>query len=198
MESYAAAAEVSEVKNHVVCVFDAQSVEFRLWRERMEFHLMANGLYSGILDDEEPAEKKTLPQRLLACYAIININLSDSCRDVLRRLKTKDPRKCWEALIAEYDQQSPTSQMMLLDNLLDLKSTGSALTYIREFNVIVAKLQSMSINFDDRLLIALLLRGLPSDFDVFCSTIRYRERVPSLDDSSSAECSTSNEMHWMQ
>jgi hypothetical protein len=139
-------------------------------------------LYSGIINDEEPTEKKVLPQQKLACYAIINLNLSDLCRDVLRRLKTKEPRKCWEALIAEYDQQSPSSQMMLLDSLLDLKSTNTALSYISEFNVIVAKLQSVSINFDERLLVALLLRGLTEDFTVFCLTIRYREKVPSFDE----------------
>jgi hypothetical protein len=53
----------TQVRDHVVSIFDGQSMDFRLWMERMEFHLMANGLYSGILDDEEPADKKTLPQK---------------------------------------------------------------------------------------------------------------------------------------
>jgi hypothetical protein len=109
------------------------------------------------------------------------MNLSDSCRDVLRRLKTKEPRKCWKALIAEYDQQNPTSQMMLLNGLLELKCTGPTLRYISEFNLTVSKLQSMSISFDERLLIALLLRGHPDNYDVFYSTIRHRENVPTLD-----------------
>jgi hypothetical protein len=46
-------------------------------------------------------------------------------------------------LVAEYDQQHPTSQMMILDSLLDLKSTGTALAYTSVFNVIVAKLHSV-------------------------------------------------------
>jgi hypothetical protein len=52
MEAYTT--ESQNVKDHVVCIFDGHSMEFRLWMERMEFHLMANSLYSGILDDEEP------------------------------------------------------------------------------------------------------------------------------------------------
>jgi len=178
MEAFAA--ESRHVKEHVVSVFDGQSMDFRVWIGQLDFYLMANGLYSGILDEEDPGEKKTLAQRQLACYGIININLSDSCRDMLRRLKTTDPKKCWEALIAEYDNQHPTSQMMLLDSLIELKCSGPVLVYISEFNLTVAKLQSMSIAIDERLLIALLLRGLPINFQIFCSTIRHREKVPSL------------------
>jgi hypothetical protein len=47
----------TQVRDHVVSIFDGQSMDFRLWMERMEFHLMANKLYYGILDDEEPADK---------------------------------------------------------------------------------------------------------------------------------------------
>jgi hypothetical protein len=142
---------------------------------------MANNLYSGILDDEDQGDKKTIAARSLACYAIININLSDSCMDVVRRLKTKDPRACWEALAAEYDQVNPTTTMMMLDALLDLKCTGPLQLYISEFNVLVARLQSMGVTFDEALLIALLLRGLPPAYEMFCSTVRHREKMPRLD-----------------
>ena len=131
---------------------------------------MANSLYSGILDDEDSGDKKTLVQRQMACYGVINMNLSDSCREVLRRLKTREPRKCWEALIAEYDQRNPTNQMMLLDSLLEVKCAGSVLAYISEFNLIVAKLHAMEIAFDERLLVALMLRRLPEEYDMFNST----------------------------
>ena len=52
-----------KAKDHVVTVFDGQSMGFRVWKEQMSFYLMANGLYSGLLDDEDPGDKKTLPQR---------------------------------------------------------------------------------------------------------------------------------------
>ena len=69
MESYMAETSTS-VKDHVV------------WKERIELHLMANGLYSGILDDQNQADKKTVVARSLACYVIISINLTDSCREI--------------------------------------------------------------------------------------------------------------------
>ena len=110
------------------------------------------------------------------------MNLTYSCRDVLQRLKTTDPRKCWEALIADYNQQNPTTQLLLLDSLIELKCIGTVLDYVSDFNVTVARLRSMSIDFDDRLLVAILLRGLPADFNVFCLTIRHREKVPTVDE----------------
>ena len=92
-----------------------------------------------------------------------------------------DPKKCWEALIAEYDQQNSTVQMLTLDNLLELKCAESVLQYIHEINLNVSKLQAMSIKFDERLLIALLLRGLPGEYEVFRSAVRHRDRVPTLE-----------------
>jgi hypothetical protein len=147
----------------------------------MEFHLMANNLYLGICDDEEPENKKTVAARSLQCYAIINLNLSDSCRDVLRRLKTRDPKACWEALALEYEQINLTSTMMLLDGLLDFQCTTCVLDYISTFNLYLSKLQSMDIVFNEALHVALLLRGLPPQYEIFCSTVRHREKMPSLD-----------------
>jgi hypothetical protein len=71
--------------------------------------------------------------------------------------------------------------MILLDGLLDLKCAGSLQTYVSEFNLYVARLQSMQVTFNEALLIALLLRGLPPTFEIFCSTVRHRERMPTLD-----------------
>jgi hypothetical protein len=108
-------------REHNVCVFDGATMDFRVWKERIELYLMANRLYTGILDNEDAGDKKTLPSRSLACYAIISLNLSDSTRDVIRRLNTKDPRVCWEALTRAFDQESPSMKMVLLDHLLQLR-----------------------------------------------------------------------------
>jgi hypothetical protein len=170
------------MKDHVVMMFDGQSLDFRVWAEQIGFYLMANGLYAGVLDDEDPGDKKTLLQCQMACYGVINMNLTDSCRDVIRCLKTTDPRKCWEALSAEYDQRTLTTQMLLLDSLIELRCNGAVLSYVSEFNLTVTKLQLMLIAFDERLIVALLLRGLPAEFEVFCSTIWHHERVPAVNE----------------
>jgi hypothetical protein len=73
----------ARMKDHVVMMFDGQSMDFKVWTEQIGFYLMANGLYSGVLDDEDPGDKKTLLQRQMACYGVINMNSTDSCRDVI-------------------------------------------------------------------------------------------------------------------
>jgi hypothetical protein len=178
MESYNA--DGSSVKDHTICLFDNATIEFRVWKERIELYIMSNGLYTGILDDGDPGDKKTLASRSLQCYAIICMNLSDSCKDVVRRTKSRDPKICWEALIAEFDQRSPTTKLALLESLIDLKAVGPMIQYISSFNVLVESLQSMNVSFDEDLLLVLLMRGLPVQYEMLCSSIRHREAVPKL------------------
>jgi hypothetical protein len=89
MESFSA--EASKVKDHTVLVFDNLTVAFRVWKEKIELYMMANSLYTGILDDGEVENKKSLPSKSLQCYTIICTNLSDSFMDVVRRVKSRDP-----------------------------------------------------------------------------------------------------------
>jgi hypothetical protein len=56
MASYMAETSTS-VKDHVVCLFDGQTIEFRDWKEGIELHLTANGLDSGILDNQDLGDK---------------------------------------------------------------------------------------------------------------------------------------------
>ena len=85
---------------------------------------------------------------------------------------------CWATLEAEYEQVNLTTTVILLDGLLDLKCKQG---YISEFNLYVARLQSMGVSFHETLLLALLLPGLPLSFEMFCSTVCHREKMPSLD-----------------
>ena len=48
MESSAYVAETTSVKDHAVCLFNGQTIEFRERREQIELHLMSYNLYSGI------------------------------------------------------------------------------------------------------------------------------------------------------
>jgi hypothetical protein len=52
--------------------------------------------------------------------------------------------------------------------------------YISSFNVLVESLQSMNVSFDEDLLLVLLMRGLPVQYEMLCSSIRHREAVPKL------------------
>jgi len=70
MEAFSA--ESLRVKDHTVCVFDNLMVDIQVWKlkEKVELYLMANNLYTGVLDDGEVDNKQLLPAKLLQCYAV--------------------------------------------------------------------------------------------------------------------------------
>jgi hypothetical protein len=71
----------------------------------------------------------------------MSINLTVSCRDFIRRFKKFRVSKAyWATLEAEYEQENLTTTVILMDGLLDLKCKQR---YISEFNLYVARLQSM-------------------------------------------------------
>ena len=52
--------------------------------------------------------------------------------------------------------------------------------YISEFNLVVGRLESMDITLHKDLLVAILLRGLPSSFAMFVTALKHREKIPPL------------------
>jgi hypothetical protein len=119
---------------------------------------MANGLW-GFIEGEDTGDKKTQATRSLAAFAIISINLTDSARNVVRQLGSRDPKEVWNALLAEFDQSTPATKMALLDFLLGLRCTSTVLAYVSDFQVTIMKLRSMEVRLDEDLTIAMVLRG---------------------------------------
>jgi hypothetical protein len=147
----------------------------------MELVLMANDLWN-LVDPEEGADsgdKKALASRMQKAYALIALNLSRSCRDCLRHLKTKDPRAAWAAVLQRFEKSNPMTKMSLLDLLLGLKCVD-IMSYISSFNGITSRLQSMGVSFDDDLLVAILLRGFTQEYDMFVAAFKHREKIPPL------------------
>jgi hypothetical protein len=142
-------------KDHVKSKFDGQ-MDFWLWREKLELYLMANGLW-GFIEGEDSGDKKTQATRSLAVYAIILINLTDSARNVVRRLGSRDPNKVWNALIAEFDRTTPATKMAILELLLGLRCPSTVLSFVSNFQITITKLKSMDVVLDKDLMIVMML-----------------------------------------
>jgi hypothetical protein len=76
---------------------------------------------------------------------------------------------------------TPVSKMALLDMLLGLRC-DTVIVHVSEFNGVVTRLTAMGVNFDQDLLAAILLRGLPPTFEIFTQTVKHREKLPSLNE----------------
>jgi hypothetical protein len=166
-------------KDHTVSLFGGR-MDFRVWREKIELYLMANGLW-GFIDGEDTGDKKNQATRSLVAYTIISINLTDSARNVVRRLGSRDPKEVWNALLAEFDKSTPATKMALLDFLLGLRCTSTILAYVSDFQVTIMKLRSTDVRLDEDLTIAMVLRGLPQTFETFTNSVKHREKMPNLD-----------------
>jgi hypothetical protein len=87
----------------------------------MELVLMANDLWCLMDPDEaeDTGDKKTLSSRTQEAFALVTLNLTRACRDVVRGLKTRDPRVAWKAILERFERVTPVTKMALLDlNLL--------------------------------------------------------------------------------
>ena len=172
------------VKNIVFNQFDGTDGTFPAWKEEMELVLMANDLWCLVdpVEAEEVGDKKTVSSRTQKAFALIALNLTRSCRDVIRQLKSKDPRAAWIAVVKRFDRVTPVSKMALLDALLSLRYRDRMIEYVSEFNSVVQRLETMDIKLHEELLVAILLRGLPDGFAAFVAALKHRERVPPLDE----------------
>ena len=76
----------------------------------------------------------------------------------------------------------PTNvKVLLLDRLLGLAcEANEVFKYISDFNSILGRLKSHEVVFGDDVAVAILLRGLPREYQFFVQHIRNREKDPTL------------------
>ena len=116
----------NKMKHVVFNQYNGTEGTFAVWKEEMELVLMVNDLWC-LVDPEEiedVGDKKTVASRTQKAYALIALNLTRSC-DVLRKLKSKDPRGAWQAIMKQFERVTPVSKMALLDALLGLRYQGT-------------------------------------------------------------------------
>jgi hypothetical protein len=176
----------SPLKNIVFNQFNGMEGTFPAWKEEMELVLMAHDLWC-LVDPDDPDEaedvgdKKTVSSKTQKAFALIALNLTRLCGDVIRQLKSKDPRAAWKAIMNRFDRVTPISKMALLDALLSVRFQGRMIDYVSTFNSIVQRLEAMDIKLPEELLVAILLRGLSDGFAAFVAALKHREHIPPLD-----------------
>ena len=101
----------------------------------MELVLMANDLWCLVdpAETEDTGDKKTLSSITQKAFALVALNLTRACRDVVRGLKTRDPRVAWIAIIDRFERVTPVLKVALLDVLLGLRYQGTMIEYISDF-----------------------------------------------------------------
>ena len=112
-----------------------------------------------------------------ALKTLINATLSPSAITLVIGQTTA--QGVWQALERRYTSLSRTHVLSLKGELDCVKksNTETMTVYLDRVKEIRDKLGSVGVNIDDEDLLHVVLKGLPADYDSFCSAMRTRERV---------------------
>jgi hypothetical protein len=112
-----------------------------------------------------------------ALKTLINATLSPSAITLVIGQTTA--QGVWQALERRYTSLSRTHVLSLKGELDRVKksNTETMTVYLARVKEIRDKLGSVGVNIDDEDLLHVVLKGLPADYDPFCSAMRTRERV---------------------
>lgn len=145
--------------------------DFAYWKMQIEDVLYQKKLYLPL--KEMPKDYNKAEWEVLDRQALATVRLSLSRRVAFNVSKCKTTKELMTALENVYEKPSAMNKVYIMRQLFNLKMTenGSAVEHLNEFNQIICKLSSVSIEFDDDVKALLFLSSLPSSWDLVAQTI---------------------------
>ena len=88
-------------------IFDGK--DFQGWKEVIILFLMGLNLWNIVqgFEQAKKGEKAEFEARRQKAYAVLSLNLSDSCRDCIRDLEGPDPVLAWGAILKRFESGTP-------------------------------------------------------------------------------------------
>ena len=157
-------------------VFDGKSKDFNMWRLKMQFLLVQQGLSKAVKGKDalpiewKDEEKEEYIERALAT---IRLYLTD---DVMKEVVDEDtPAKLWLKLELKYMTKSLTNRLYLKQRLFTfhMKEGMSISNHLNEFTKIVIDLKNISVKVDDEDQAFILLCSLPPSYEYFVDILLY-------------------------
>jgi hypothetical protein len=116
-----------------------------------------------------------------ALKTLINATLSPSALTLV--LAQTTAQGVWQVLERRYTSLSRTHVLSLKAELDRVKKNNDSITvYLDRVTAIRDKLGSVGVLIDDEELLHVVLKGLPPEYDAFCSAMRTRERIISCEE----------------
>jgi hypothetical protein len=138
-----------------------------------------------IADREGPAVENPLYKqwkaRDQALKTLINATLSPSALTLV--LSQTTAQGVWQVLERRFTSLSRTHVLSLKAELDRVKKNNDSITvYLDRVTAIRDKLGSVGVLIDDEELLHVVLKGLPQEYDAFCSAMHTRERTVSCEE----------------
>ena len=161
--------------------------DFPAWREETKLNLMALNLWRLVLGTESEPEDRSQKERFQArmdqAYALICKSLSPTYRECLKDMETEDPVEAWRRVEKCCNIVAANTESALLKKLLRLKCIDESRVreYLSVFSETVRRLITYGMVIPEKLLIAMLLEGLPESYENFSQMINMNKDLPNLD-----------------
>ncbi|KHN45549.1 Retrovirus-related Pol polyprotein from transposon TNT 1-94, partial [Glycine soja] len=156
--------------------------DFRFWKMQIEDYLYQKKLYqplSRVKPDDMKQEEWNLLDRQTLGVIILTLAKNIAFNIVNKKKTTIGLMKAQSDM---YEKPSATNKVYLMRQLFDLKmGEGISVTdHIKEFNTILAQLESMQIKFEDEVKALILLSSLPDSWAAIVTVVSSSTRENTL------------------
>ena len=163
-------------------IFDGNEERYELWEVKFLGHLRIQKLHDAILPENEGGSRDVDADKNAEAFAELSLSIDDRSLSLILRDAKNDGRKALSLLRAHYLSRSETRVIGLYMELTSLrKDIDENLTdYIVRGETAAAQLRNTGETISDNLLIAMILKGLPSDFQSFVTVTTQRKEPHNL------------------
>ena len=158
--------------------FNGDEKQWELWEERFMAYMRQKKLHD-VIDPTEADDTAVDAVKNAEAYAELVRCLDDRSLGLIMRDAKNDGRKALKILRSHYAGSSKPRIIMLYNQLTSLrKAVNEDITdYIIKAETLAAQVQSAGAKLDPSLLIAMVLKGLPSEYHTFSLLISQNEKV---------------------
>ena len=157
--------------------FDGNEERYELWEAKFISYLRIKKLHRVVEQDDGEDEDDNASHNALV-YAELMQFLDEKCATLIFRDAKNDGKKAMKILREHYLGSSEPRIMSLYSELASLKMSNSesVTDYLLRAETSASRLTAVDETVSDRLLIAMILRGLPESFKAFCTVTTQKDK----------------------
>ncbi|CAM8956737.1 unnamed protein product [Rhodiola kirilowii] len=172
--------------------------DFGFWKMQIEVYLYGKDLHQPL--DEKPKDMKDEEWKLLDRKSMSAVRLSLSREVAHHTVKSKTTKEMMETLSALYEKPSASNKVHLMRWLFNLRmAEGTTVAkHLSEFNMTIAQLSSIKIEFDDEIKALILLSSLPESWSETVTAVSASSGKVKLELDEVRNLIVSEEIRWRE
>ena len=163
-------------------LFNGNEEQYELWETKFLGYMRLQKLHTAILPTDEGGAEENDAEKNAEAFAELALAIDDKSLSLILRDAKNDGRKALQLLREHYLSKSETRVIGLYTELTSLKKTSeeSLTDYILRGETAASLLKNAWEAISDNLVIAMVLKGLPSEFQSFVTVTTQRSEAHTL------------------